>query len=250
MPPEVTPMRLFLHGDGSMQPDAPVEVGAASKFEIDPDEGQRTALAPGGDIWALLPEFDWRVHDPGRAIVFETDALAEDLVVLGHASVDLMIQSTADDADIEVTISEVRPDGQEMYVQSGWLRASLRALADDATELRPTKTYLEADAAPLPAGEWTEARVEMMAFGHAFRAGSRIRISIDTPGGSRAEWKFALKEFPAGTEVSVSTDADNQSSVVLPVIPDLVVPTPLPACPSLRAQPCRDYAPYANTPAQ
>ena len=34
----------------------------------------------------------------------------------------------ATDTDIQVTLSEIRPDGQETYVQSGWLRASRRVL--------------------------------------------------------------------------------------------------------------------------
>lgn len=249
-PAQTKTRRLFFHPDGTLQDDAPTEVDSASKFTHDPAEGQRSILKDGGDIWALLPEWDWPQHDAGRAIVFESQELAENLVVLGFGSVDLWVRSTADDADIEVTISEVRPDGQEMYVQSGWLRASLAALAEDATELRPTKTFRESDVALLPDGEWKLVRVEMSAFGHVFRASSRIRLSIDTPGASRAEWRFALKEYPAGTEVSVSHSAANPSSIVLPVIPDLAVPTALPACPSLRAQPCRAHQSFTNTPVE
>ena len=249
-PARTTARRFFFHPDGTLQDAAPEAIDSASKFVHDPDEGQRSILKQGGDIWALLPEWDWAQHDAGRAVVFESAALDENLVMLGFGSVDLWIQSTADDADLEVTISEVRPDGQEMYVQSGWLRASLAALAEDATELRPSKTYLESDVTALRSGEWNLVRVEMSAFGHVFRSGSRIRLSVDTPGGSRAEWRFALKEYPAGTEVSVSHSTANPSSVVLPVIPDLAVPTELPPCPSLRAQPCRAHVGFTNTPVE
>ncbi len=55
-------------------------------------------------------------------------------VVVGSGSADLWIRSDAADTDLEVTISEIRPDGQEMYVQSGWLRASHRALDEDAID--------------------------------------------------------------------------------------------------------------------
>ena len=57
------------------------------------------------------------------------------------ASVDLWLRSTAPDTDLEVTLTELRPDGQERYVQSGWLRASHRKL-DPAmtTKLRPWHT--------------------------------------------------------------------------------------------------------------
>src|SRR5690606_24220615 len=113
-------------------------------------------------------------------------------VMAGHGSVDLWIRSTADDADLEVGLTEVRADDQESYVQAGWLRASQRALRADATELRPVKTHREEDVRSLPPGQWTEARVELMPFAHVFRTGSRIRLTIDTPGDSMASWRFLL----------------------------------------------------------
>jgi predicted acyl esterase len=249
-PPETEPLRLYFHGDGAMRAEAPEDEAGASIFEHDPDEGQRSTLAPGSGEWDLIPEYDWPPPESGRGIVFDSEPLAEDTVMVGHGSVDLWIQSTADDADIEVTISELRPDGQEMYVQGGWQRASLRALAPEATELRPVKTFLEADAEPLPAGEWTLVRVELMAFGHAFREGSQIRVIIDTPGASRTGWRFALQELPAGTTHSIGHSAMNPSSIVLPTIPGIEVPTELPACPSLRGQPCRAVETFTNTSAE
>ena len=41
----------------------------------------------------------------------------------GTGSVDLWVASNRRDADLQVTLSEVRPDGTERYVQNGWLRA-------------------------------------------------------------------------------------------------------------------------------
>ncbi|MBV1859480.1 MAG: CocE/NonD family hydrolase, partial [Nannocystaceae bacterium] len=219
-PPEETEaLRLYFHADGMMRADPPADDDTASIFEHDPDEGQRTTLAPGSDEWDLLPEYNWPLPEQGRGIVFNSEALAEDTVMVGHGSIDLWIRSTADDADIEVTVSELRPDGQEMYVQSGWQRASLRALSPEATELRPVKTFLEEDVEPLPADEWTLVRVELMAFGHVFRESSQIRLIVDTPGASRTGWRFALQELPAGTTHSVAHSAMNPSSVVLPLIP-------------------------------
>ena len=161
---------------------------------------------------------------------------------------DLWLKSTATDADLEVNLTEVRADGQETLVQSGWLRASHRKLRADATELRPVKSHYLADLEPLVPGEWTPVRVEIMPFAHVFRAGSRIRISVDTPGDSRAQWRFILLE-QEDTEVhTIAHDAVRPSSVVLPVIPGVEVPTPQPACTALRGQPCRTYQPLAMEP--
>ena len=133
-----------------------------------------------------------------------------------------------------------------MLVQSGVLRASHRALRDDATELRPVKTHLEKDAKPLPEGEWTEVRVEMMPFGQIFRAGTRIRIAVDTPGDSNARWFYILLDLPEGTTHTIAHQEAYPSSMVLPVVPTISVETPTPTC-TLRGQPCRDYEEYANS---
>ena len=70
------------------------------------------------------------------------------LSMAGSGSADLWIAADAEDVDLQVTLSEVRPDGQEMLVQSGWLRASHRALDEDAsTNLRPRHRHTAASLA-------------------------------------------------------------------------------------------------------
>jgi uncharacterized protein len=46
--------------------------------------------------------------------------------------------------------------------------------------------------------------------------------------------------------VSIAFSKRMPSSLTLPVIPNVAVPTELPPCPGLRAQPCRDYKPFVN----
>ena len=105
-----------------------------------------------------------------------------DTIVMGSGSADLWISADAADTDLEVTLTEVRPDGTEVLVQSGWLRASHRALDEAAsTELHPVQTHLEADAAPLPAGELVPIRVDIYPFAHPFRAGSQLRVTDRRP---------------------------------------------------------------------
>ncbi|MEM1333905.1 MAG: CocE/NonD family hydrolase C-terminal non-catalytic domain-containing protein, partial [Actinomycetota bacterium] len=138
---------------------------------------------------------------------------------------------------VEVSLTEILPDGSEVYVQSGWLRASHRALDATSTELRPTHTHLVDDAAPLnPPGEFDEVRVELFPFAHVFRAGSQLRLTIDAPGGDRAVWE--LVTIADGEEVTIGTGGAIASSVVLPVIPGVDAPADAPACGSLRGQPC------------
>ncbi len=249
-PVETQALRFYFHTDGSLRAAAPDgSDDGASQFTLDPGAGERGILGPGASVDDKLPAYDWRAPPAGQVASWLTEPLAADLVLLGTGSVDLYLRSNVDDADLEGNLSEIRPDGQEMYVQSGWLRASQRKLADGSTELRPDPTQLEADVAPLPAGEWTLVRVQLAAFGHVFRCGSRIRLAVDTPGDSRADWRFRLETFPVAAVHQVAHSAAYPSSVALPLLEGVTAPTPLPACPSLRGQPCRAYTPVPNTPA-
>jgi predicted acyl esterase len=172
-------------------------------------------------------------------VVATSDPLTETLVLVGNMSVDLHVSvRDADDADVEVTVSEVHPNGDEVYVQNGWLRLSQRALDEAATELRPVISRDRAEVAPLtPNGDPVEARIEVLPFAHVFRAGSRIRITIDSPGASRPEWRF--ETIPTRSTVVIHSGPDTPSKVVLPVVPGVQVLTGRPACGVLRGQPCR-----------
>jgi len=244
-PPSTDPQRLYLHTDGSLRDFEPSESASSSAFLHDDDKGQETYASVGS--YEQAPQnIVWKPWEPNRQVVFVGEPFDDDVVMAGSASADLWIQSMATDADLEVSLSEVRPDGKETYVSSGWLRASQRALAPESTELKPVTTRLEADLQPLEPGEWALARVEIYPFAHVFRAGSRLRIEISTPGANKGRWKFEVLQLGDGVYHAVSHSASHPSSVLLPVLPGVDVPTPLPPCPSLRSQPCRDYVPHAN----
>jgi hypothetical protein len=250
-PPQTTPVAWYFDANGRLSPEPPASSGA-DRYLYDPSQSQLTTFSGSdGDIWRTLPNWNWRPYAPGTAVAYETDPLDQTMVMIGSGSVDLWIQSTAPDTDIEVTLSEVRPDGNETYVQSGWLRASRRALDEtQSTELRPVHTHKREDAAPLPTGQFSLARVELFPFAHVFRAGSRIRIAVDSPGNSRPRWRFEVLEFDGEVTNTIARSPEYPSRIVLPWIPGVEVPPSLPPCPSLRLQYCRPYAPVTNTPAE
>lgn len=199
----------------------------------------------GNGVWSVDVQYDWMEGGPGTFASWMTPPLTATTTVVGTGSVDLWITSNLGDTDLEVTISEVRPDGREVYVQSGWLRASMRALDEAAsTDLRPVHTYREEDVEPLPPGVFALARVELFPVAHVFRAGSQIRLSVDAPGGNRAVWAFDT--IAGGEQVTIAQDTANPSALVLPIV-DLAaagvdVPVEYPACDALRGQPCRVHA--------
>ncbi len=166
--------------------------------------------------------------------------------MVGAGSVQMWIAASTPDVDLQVTVSEVRPDGRETYVQSGWLRASERKLAPGSTLLDPILTLRRADASPLRPGVFTEVVVPLYYEGHVYRAGSRIRITISAPGADEPTWAFADLVPGHRANVRVAHSEAMDSRLVLPVLRGVSVPTGLPPCPGLRGEPCRRYAPLAN----
>jgi len=243
----------YFRPDGTLSTTPPTTGDdSASTFAVTPKLAERVTLPEDdqGDVFKADVTYDWRQEPKGAATVFVSEPLATDQVMIGSASADLWVRSATGEADLGVTLSEVRPDGSEVYIQSGTLRATQRALAADATDLLPLHTNFEADAAPLPVDEFTEARIEILPFGQIVRAGSRIRISVHTPGGDKVRWSYILAKQPKGTTIDIGHSAAYPSAVVLPVVPGISgYPSTVPPCPGLRAQPCRDFAEYANVAA-
>lgn len=250
-PPAATATPFYFQPDATLTSTPPTDASSSSKFLHDPDLAQKSTLPgdKGRQEFAALPDYEWDQEEPGRATVFVTAPLTDDLVVIGNSSADLWIRSTEPDADVGVTVSEVRPDNRETFVQSGLLRARMRKLAPGSTELHPLHTGFESDAAPLSTQDWNEARVEMFPVAHIFRKGSRIRVSVHTPGGDRPTWTYVAERFATPPPIWVAHEAAHPSRLVLPAVSGVTgYPADLPACPGLRGQPCRDAVPFINLP--
>jgi uncharacterized protein len=162
--------------------------------------------------------------------------------VVGAGRVDVWVRSSTPNVDLQATISEVRPDGKETFVQNGWVRANERKLdAAKSTLLEPVLSLRESDVSPLPRHRFAQVTIPLYYEGHVYRAGSRIRVRISAPNGDQPIWSFSETE-PAGVaRVSIGWGRKMQSRLVLPVLPGVSAPTGLPPCPGLRGEPCRDY---------
>lgn len=248
--PSIVATPFYFQPDGSLSASKPTGATSAS-FIWDPAARPKSSMKPKAisDVWAALPDYRWAPLVAGKAVSWVTPPLADDVVVVGGGAVDLWLQSSAPDTDLQVTVSEVRPDGQEVFVQNGWLRASYRKLdAKKSTPLTPYPSARKADLAPLPAGEWAEVHVPLYAQGHAYRKGSRLRISIEAPGGDQPQWEFQTLQ-PKGQVIDqIAISPTMPSRVLLPVVTGAKVPTPLPtSCPGLRGEPCRADVTSPNT---
>jgi uncharacterized protein len=229
--------------------------GGADRFRWDPGARRATDLAkpsqaesgPGG-VWTASPDYRWTYNPAGTAASYVTAPLRSNLVAIGAGAAHVWVKASAPNVDLQATISEVRPDGSETFVQGGWLRADERKLdASQSTLLEPVPTFEARDVRSLPSGRYTEVTIPLYDEGHAYRRGSRIRLTISAPGGDQPIWAFARTSPSRPAKVWIGHSRAMRSRLILPIVPSVRVPTGLPPCPGLRGEPCRPYRPYHDT---
>ncbi len=246
--PAVKPTSWWLGAGGKLTARKP-GMFASARYTGDPSARPPQTLngASESDSWAPQPDYDWAPIAAGKGLGWISPTLAKDLVLGGSGSMDVWVRSSARDTDLQMTLTEVRPDGKETLVQNGWLRASHRKLdRKQSTVLNPVPTHLKQDALRMRQGKFELVRVPMFAVAHAFRAGSKIRINLQAPGGDRQIWDFDTLENGSITN-TIGLGGKFPSKIVLPVLEGATAKgTPLPVPTALRGQPSRDYVPASN----
>ena len=208
-----------------------------------------TAAGSGG-LWTATPKYEWEQSPPGSAVSYLTAPLSANTTVIGAGAVNVWVRSSTPNVDLQATISEVRPDGKETFVQNGWVRGDERKLdPKKSTALEPVLSLRESDVSPLPADRFVKVTIPLYYEGHAYRAGSRIRVTIAAPNGTQPIWAFAQTEPEGTAQIAIAYGKGTPSNLLLPVVPGVSVPTGLPPCPGLRGEPCRDYQALADRPA-
>lgn len=239
LPVAVHSMELNLAaGHRLAMPDEPAAPGESATASLAADSYRYPVEGPTVDVNPYAPA--WGDLSPGwqqGSLAYTSARLPHDVVMYGPASADLWISSTESDTDVQVTLSEIRPDGQEVFVQRGWLRLSDRRqdLAR-STALRPWPCDKpECIDTPAP-GVPVLGRVEIWKTGYAFRKGSRIRLWVDAPSAT-GQNSFNHSTLPATN--SVWHDAAHVSKLVLGTLQDVDVPERAAGCGSVLMQPCR-----------
>jgi len=231
LPVKVDTLRLTLSSGNRLSRDGR-SGGAPDSYQY-PVPGPAVNLNPYNPAWGPLSP-QWRQG----SVAYTSAPLEKSIVIYGPVSANLWVSTTQSDSDLQVTLTDVRPDGEEQYVQRGWLRLSDRALdARRSTIHLPILCDLPQCIAALTPGVPVLARVELTKVAQAFRAGDRIRIWIDTPSATGGN-SFDHSSLPETNQIW--HDAAHQSQVVFGVIPGVQVPAQRPACGTTLMQPCRE----------
>src|SRR3954447_14552270 len=246
--------RSWYMGPGGALGDAPPAQPGADAFTWDAHARPLTnftgdTAAGTNGLWTATPPYQWQQPPAGSAASYVTSPLTANTTVIGAGAVMAWVRSSTPNVDLQATISEVRPDGKETFVQGGWLRADERKLDSQKSKpLEPVLSLRASDVSPMPANKFVPLTIPLYYQGHVYRAGSRIRVTITAPNGDQPIWSFGETDPPGTANVAIAPSKQMPSSLLLPVVSGVNVPTKLPPCPGLRGEPCRDYQPYANSP--
>ena len=258
LPVPNTQARSFYLGPNGTLRSSPPAKPQVDWYTSDADALPRNDYTGGtstGDLWGNAAQWhwDWQQNPSGTAISYLSPPLTSDMTTVGAGSVQLWVKSSTPDVDLQATVSEVA-DGHETFVQNGWLRASERKLSttsdnifkQPSTLLQPIPTMLASDAEPMPQDQYVQVTIPLYFQGHAYRAGTQVRVTISAPNGTQPIWSFDETQ-PLGStaDVYVASSRPMRSRLVLPVVPT-TIGSKQPPCPSLRNEPCRPAEPFTN----
>src|SRR5207253_9610810 len=132
--------------------------------------------------WTASPPNNCQRQPAGSAVSDLTGPLSDNTSVIGAGAVHAWVRSSTPNVDLQATITEVRPDGKETFVQNGWVRANERKLdAQKSTLLEPVLSLRASDVSRMPRKRFVPVTIPLYYQGHAYRAGSRIRLTISAP---------------------------------------------------------------------
>jgi hypothetical protein len=98
----------------------------------------------------------------------------------------------------------------------------------------------------MPKNRFVELVIPLYFEGHAYPQRLAHPLEIAAPNGTQPVWSFGQTEPQSTANMSVAMSKKMPSSLILPVVPGVGVPTRLPPCPSLRNEPCGAYKPFTN----
>lgn len=201
-------------------------------------EGGRLTVgeAPDGDesdaqldYEPLLPAIGGQpLNPPPQHLDYVTEPFNRDVEVVGPLVLHVHATLSGDNGDFILSVRDVAPDGTEVPLTRGWLRASHREV--DPERSLPWKPYHpHTDPTALVPHQRYDFVIELRPLANLFRQGHRLKLEIwpcDYPSPDPANydwtqfWGF-IHHIPYGKPVSylVHHGADAPSYLLVPVMP-------------------------------
>jgi uncharacterized protein len=221
--------RYFLQSGGGLDTVSPVAAAAPSMVIQQPFNGvcSESSMQISLGIFGYAPLPCWyedNIVQMAEA-TFDTAPMEQDFYINGPIQADIWMSTTAQDAGLVVRVSDLEPDGTARSLTSGLQTISLRAVDAgksrylDGQMIQPWHPFLAESVEPVASGTIVKVPVEIFPTSALIRQGHRLRISVGA-----SNFPFATMPIPTLTQslaglMSIYSDAEHPSSIVLPVVP-------------------------------
>ena len=229
-PPKSTrPFTLFLRADGRLVPEASTDTkNSFDEYVSDPNHPVPFVNFPTTDVPQTYMDADQRfAAKRPDVLVYQTDALEEDVTVSGPVSPHLWVSTSGTDSDFVVKLIDVypmdfrNPDPNPREVQMGGYQQLVRG-----EPFRGKFRHSFEKPEPFTPNQPTALDFSLPDINHSFRRGHRIMIQIQStwfPLVDRNPQKFlnipdaTESDFVKATE-RIYRSTENPSSIVLPIL--------------------------------
>ncbi len=211
-PPAPNYSEYYLHPNGSLSTRAPSGDEMVS-YEFDPENPVPTF--GGANLTFERGPMDQRqIGERGDYLRFETDVLAEDVMVAGPVTMQLFAATDGPDTDFMVKLIDVYPDGYEAIILDSAIRTRYR------NGREPDQIEMMTPNAPV------ELTIDLWDTAITFEEGHRIAVHVTSSNYPRFDVNPNTGEHPSDADTprvaenTIYMTEDRPSAIILPIIYD------------------------------
>jgi len=202
-PPPFEEQRWYLGAGGTLDRSPPADT-APDRYRYDPAHPTPGVGGPSLNLGNAGPKNQRRREARADVLTYTSEALTEDLTVIGPLRTDLHVRTSLEHTDFFVSLCDVSPRGRS------------KNLSDGIVRLHPGDVVKDADGS-------FSLRISMWPTANTFRRGHRIRLQVSSGAhplfirntGTGEPLVSATRLCAADQEIF--HDPDHPSSIVLPV---------------------------------
>jgi len=182
---EAIPIKFYLNSDKKLDILPPSSDSPPDIYVYDPRNPTPSSAYGQYDQCAIDQRWD--------ILVYQGETLTEDLSIIGVPKFQLFAATSATDTDWVIKLLDIYPDGKQMLISMGVIRAKFRNSFSQAEFLEPDRVY--------------EYQISLRPTAHCFLAGHRLGIAIASAAFPLIERHGNIEKSPHQTLVSEFVEA-------------------------------------------
>ncbi len=208
-PAGIVQTTYYLHPSWKLTTHMAARGSAPSQFKSDPKNPVPTVGGQNKQKKFGKGPHDQRakVESHPDVLLYTSNALQEDLTVVGDIQVQVFVSSDSEDTDVAFRLTDVYPDGRSMLLRDGIVRMSLRESRKQYSFLSPGKIY--------------GATMETIPIAYTFRKDHRLRLILSSTNYPRWELNTNRRDKTGASKAASNKlyhDPDHPSKLLLSVL--------------------------------